>query len=132
MNHPNGCGNGKRRVTTGPPRKLEPILIPGFSRRPARTTTRNRSGRAVPHRQTAPVDALEWAREQITPTGAPETVSDDPWATVWRLPVADGVVYVKECHGRWHFEGALTAAVSARWPHVSVEVLAADPSRARL
>ena len=78
------------------------------------------------------MDALEWAREQVTPTGAPETVSDDPWATVWRLPVADGVVYVKECHGRWHFEGALTAAVSARWPHVSVEVLAADPSRARL
>jgi hypothetical protein len=78
------------------------------------------------------VDALEWARTQVNATGDAETVSSDPWATVWRLPVADGVVYVKECHGRWRFEAALTGAVSARWPDVAVTVLAVDPDRARL
>ena len=78
------------------------------------------------------MNALAWARTRVTPTGGVETVSDDPWATVWRLPVADGVVYVKECHGRWRFEPALTAAVSARWPDVAVRVLAVDAGRARL
>jgi hypothetical protein len=78
------------------------------------------------------VDTLAWARAQVAPTGAAETVSADPWATVWRLPVADGVVYVKECHGRWRFEPTLTAAVSARWPAVAVTVLAVDPEQARL
>jgi hypothetical protein len=78
------------------------------------------------------VHALEWARTQVSPTGAAETVSDDPWAAVWRLPVADGVVYVKECHGRWRFEPVLTAALSSRWPDVTVTVLAADTDRARL
>jgi hypothetical protein len=78
------------------------------------------------------VDALAWARTQVTPTGDAELVSSEPWATVWRLPVSHGVVYVKECHGRWRFEPALTAAVSARWPDVAVSVLAADPEHARL
>ncbi len=78
------------------------------------------------------MDALEWARTQVTPTGAAETVSEHPWATVWRMPLADGVVFVKECHGRWHVEAALTAAVASRWPAVTVEVLAADPGRGRL
>jgi hypothetical protein len=78
------------------------------------------------------VDALAWARTQVSGTGDAETVSSDPWATVWRLPVVEGVVYVKECHGRWRFEPALTAAVSARWPDVAVTVLAADPEHARL
>jgi hypothetical protein len=78
------------------------------------------------------VDAPDWARTQVTATGDAETVSSDPWATVWRLPVADGVVYVKECHGRWRFEPGLTAAVSARWPRVAVTVLAVDADRARL
>jgi len=78
------------------------------------------------------VDAVEWARATVTPTGPAEAVSEEPWATVWRLPVADGTVFVKECHGRWHFEAGLTAAVAARNPGVTVEVLAADPARARL
>ena len=78
------------------------------------------------------MDALAWAATCVTPTGDAETVSSDPWATVWRLPVAGGVVYVKECHGRWRFEPSLTAAVAGRWPDVAVTVLAVDTERARL
>jgi hypothetical protein len=78
------------------------------------------------------VDALAWARTHVVAIGDPETISDDPWATVWRVPVDGGVVFVKECHGRWRFEAALTAALSVRWPDVVVDVLAVDPGRARL
>jgi hypothetical protein len=78
------------------------------------------------------VDAVEWASTEVGGVGAAALVSDDPWATVWRLPVADGAVFVKQCHGRWRFEVGLTAAVSARWPDVAVEVLAADIPAARM
>ena len=78
------------------------------------------------------MDALDWAAGFVHATGAAETVSSDPWATVWRVPTGDEVVYVKECHGRWRFEAALTATVSARWPDVAVTVLAADVPRARM
>src|SRR3954454_13076797 len=99
MNHPKGCGNGKRRVTA--------VLL--------ESRTDSNSGEPAPAaRQTAPVDAVEWARATVTATGPGEAVSAEPWDTVWRLPVADGTVFVKECLGRWSFEGVLTAAVAAR------------------
>lgn len=78
------------------------------------------------------MDPLEWAATRVTPVGAPEVVSDEEWAKVWRLPIAGADVFVKQCHGRWQFEPALTAALSTRWPDRVVEVLAVDPHAARM
>lgn len=78
------------------------------------------------------MEPLEWAAAHVEPAGAAEVVKDREWATVWRLPVAGADVYVKQCHGRWRFEPALTAALSTRWPDRVVEVLVVDVGAARM
>jgi hypothetical protein len=49
-----------------------------------------------------------------------------PWATVWRVPLADGVAWFKACAPVQAFEPRLTAALYARWPDRVAEVLAYD------
>ena len=59
------------------------------------------------------MDAFGLGRTQVARDRPGRDGLRAPWATVWRMPVADGVVFVKECHGRWRVEAALTAAVAA-------------------
>jgi hypothetical protein len=73
--------------------------------------------------------AEEWVKAQVTPVGAIETVHKRPWATVSRVPVADGVAWFKECGAVQGFEPGLTAALFSRWPDRVAEVLAHDVSR---
>jgi hypothetical protein len=52
----------------------------------------------------------------VEPTGAIEPVHERPWATVFRVPVDDGVVWFKACARVQAFEPRLTAQLFARWP----------------
>ncbi|MGH3084866.1 MAG: phosphotransferase [Gaiellaceae bacterium] len=66
------------------------------------------------------------------PIGAIEIVHERPWATVLRVPLADGVVWFKACAPVQSFEPYLTAELFARWPDRVPEVLAYDEERAWL
>ena len=68
----------------------------------------------------------EWIRAQVEPVGAVETVHRRPWATVMRVPTADGVVWFKGCAPVQAFEPRLSAALFDRWPDRVAEVLAHD------
>lgn len=61
--------------------------------------------------------------------GAIEVVHERPWATVWRVPVADGAVWFKACGAEQAFEPRLTASLFARWPDRVAEVLDCDEER---
>ena len=73
--------------------------------------------------------AEEWIRAHVRPVGAVETLRERPWATVLRVPVADGVAWFKACAPVQAFEPRLTAGLFARWPDLVAEVLAHDPDR---
>ena len=75
------------------------------------------------------IDAEEWIRKHVEPTGAIETTHDRPWATVMRVPVASGVTWFKACAQVQAFEPRLTAELYARWPDLVTEVLAVDETR---
>jgi hypothetical protein len=75
------------------------------------------------------IDAEEWIRKHVEPTGAIETTHDRPWATVMRVPVASGVTWFKACAQVQAFEPRLTADLYARWPDIVTEVLAVDEAR---
>jgi hypothetical protein len=78
-------------------------------------------------------DAVEaWIRAHVAPAGAIEVVHVRPWATVLRVPLADGVAWFKACAPVQAFEPRLSAALSARWPDRVAEVLACDEARAWL
>jgi phosphotransferase family enzyme len=55
-----------------------------------------------------------------------------PWATVLRVPLADGVAWFKSCAPVQRFEPRLTAKLFARWPDRVTEVLGYDEERAWL
>jgi hypothetical protein len=76
-----------------------------------------------------PGAAEEWIRVHVEPVGAIETVHERPWATVLRVPVADGVAWLKACAAVQAFEPRLTAELFARWPDRVAEVLAYDEER---
>jgi hypothetical protein len=61
-----------------------------------------------------------------------ETVHERPWATVLRVPLADGVAWFKMCAPVQAFEPHLTAELFARWPDRVPEVLGYDEDRAWL
>jgi hypothetical protein len=61
-----------------------------------------------------------------------ERVHERPWASVWRVRVADGVAWFKVCAPVQAFEPRLTAALAHRWPDRLSEVLAHDEQRAWL
>jgi hypothetical protein len=75
------------------------------------------------------VAAHEWIRGHVEPTGPPEIVSAETWATVARVPLADGVAWFKECAPVQTFEIRLSADLSARWPDRVGDVLAHDEGR---
>ena len=68
----------------------------------------------------------------MEPAGAIETANDEPWATVLRVPLADGVAWFKACAPVQAFEPRLTAQLFARWPDRVAEVLGHDEERAWL
>ena len=74
----------------------------------------------------------EWIREHVEPTGPIEIAHEQPWATVLRVPIADGVAWFKACGVVQRFEPRLSSELSARWPDRVAEVLAADEERAWL
>src|SRR5581483_529003 len=73
-----------------------------------------------------------WIRTHVSPAGPIEVVHARPWASVSRVPLADGVAWFKECAPVQAFEPALTAALSHRWPALVTEVLAHDVGRSWL
>jgi hypothetical protein len=77
-------------------------------------------------------DAEEWVRAHVEPTGPPELVHARPWATVTRVPTAEGPVWFKQCAPVQAFEVRLSAGLSARWPDRVAQVLAHDDERAWL
>ena len=74
----------------------------------------------------------EWIRAHVEPVGAIEIVHERPWATVLRVPLAEGVAWFKACAPVQAFEPRLTAELFARWPDRVAEVLAHDEERAWL
>ncbi len=76
--------------------------------------------------------AESWIRTYVEPVGAIETARERPWATVLRVPLADGVAWFKACSPVQAFEPRLTAGLFARWPDRVVEVLGHDEERAWL
>jgi hypothetical protein len=58
--------------------------------------------------------------------GQIEMVHERPWGTVWRVPVAEGSVWFKQCGTVQACEPWLTAHLFARWPDRVVEVLDYD------
>jgi len=76
--------------------------------------------------------AEDWIRAHVEPVGAIEAVHVRPWATVLRVPLADGVAWFKQCAPVQAFEPRLTAELFARWPDRVAEVLAYDEERAWL
>src|SRR5438309_10200459 len=74
----------------------------------------------------------DWIRAHVEPAGVIETVHERPWATVMRVPLADGVAWFKACAPVQAFEPRLTAGLFARWPDRVAEVLGHDEERAWL
>ncbi len=76
--------------------------------------------------------AETWIRAHVDPVGAVETAHERPWATVLRVPLAEGVAWFKACGPVQAFEPRLSAALFARWPGRVAEVLGCDQERAWL
>jgi hypothetical protein len=76
--------------------------------------------------------ADDWIRAYVEPVGPIETASVEPWATVLRVPLADGTVWFKACAPIQAFEARLSAELFARWPDRVANVLAHDEERAWL
>ena len=76
--------------------------------------------------------AEAWIRARVDPVGPIETAHQEPWATVLRVPLADGAAWFKACAPVQAFEPRLTAALFARWPDRVAEVLAWDRRQAWL
>jgi hypothetical protein len=74
-------------------------------------------------------EAEAWIRARVAPVGAIEVARARPWATVLRVPLAEGVVWFKACGLVQAFEPRLTASLFARWPDRVVEVLDHDQER---
>lgn len=78
----------------------------------------------------SPLERSEaWLREHVVLSGPLELAFRRPWASVWRVPTAGGVAWLKECAPVQAFEPRLTAVLARRWPDRLPEVLAHDESR---
>jgi hypothetical protein len=76
--------------------------------------------------------AEDWIRAQVDPVGPIEVAHDRPWATVLRVPLADGIAWFKACAPQQAFEPRLTGELFSRWPDRVPEVLGRDDQRAWL
>src|SRR3954463_1498393 len=77
-------------------------------------------------------DAEPWIRAHVEPVGPIEVAYVQPWSTVLRVPVADGVAWFKACGPVQGFEPRLSAELDARWRGRVAQVLAHDEERAWL
>jgi hypothetical protein len=77
-------------------------------------------------------EANDWIRAHVEPVGPIETEHERPWATVLRVPLADGVAWFRACAPVQAFEPRLTAGLFARHPDRVAEVLGHDERRAWL
>ena len=77
-------------------------------------------------------NAEDWIRAQVDPVGPIEIAHQRPWATVLRVPLANGVAWFKACAPVQAFEPRLTGALFSRWPDRVPEVLGRDDERAWL
>ena len=78
------------------------------------------------------VAAEAWIRAVVQPSGPIVLERERAWATILRIPLADGQAWFKACGVAQAFEPRLTAELAARWPDRIVRVLAHDPDRAWL
>ncbi|MDQ3870418.1 MAG: hypothetical protein M3301_02235 [Chloroflexota bacterium] len=76
--------------------------------------------------------AEAWIRAHVEPVGNIETTHQRPWATVMRVPIAEGAAWFKACAPVQAFEPRLTAELFARWPNRVPQVLGYDAERAWL
>jgi hypothetical protein len=77
-------------------------------------------------------NAEGWIREHVEPVGPIGSEHERPWATVLRVPLADGLAWFKACAPVQLFEPRLTTELFARYPDRVAEVLACDEERAWL
>jgi hypothetical protein len=78
------------------------------------------------------VAAEDWIRAHVEPVAPIEVAHERPWATVLRVPLADGAAWFKACAPVQEFEPRLTAELFGRWPDRVAEVLGHDDERAWL
>lgn len=78
------------------------------------------------------MEADDWIRAHVEPTGPAELTHERPWASVWRVPTAEGLVWFKACAPLQAFEARLTAELAARHTTLLPDVLAHDEERAWL
>jgi hypothetical protein len=76
--------------------------------------------------------AEAWIRAHVESAGEIEVAHERPWATVLRVPHADGVAWFKACGPIQSFEPRLTAGLCARWPGRVADVIGHDEQRAWL
>ena len=109
-----------RRSATDPPAAVRRKSV-------ALVDRRGHSGAVVD-----PLAVEAWIRGHAEPVGAIQLVHQQPWATVLRVPLADGAAWFKACAPVQEFEPRLTAELFARWPDRVAEVLGYDEERAWL
>jgi Phosphotransferase enzyme family len=76
--------------------------------------------------------AESWIRAHVVPVGAIETEHERPWATVLRVPLADGSAWFKACAPVQAFEPLLAAKLYVQWPDRVGEVLGYDAEQSWL
>jgi Phosphotransferase enzyme family len=74
-------------------------------------------------------EARAWVRSRIPGSGPLEHVQTEPWASVYRVRLDDGVAWFKACAPLQAFEVPLTAGLSERWGDVVTDVVAHDAER---
>src|SRR6059058_1573708 len=70
--------------------------------------------------------AEAWIRAHVEPAGPIAPARERPWATVMRVPLANGAAWFKACGPVQAFEPRLTDVLFARWPNRIAEVLGHD------
>lgn len=76
------------------------------------------------------MEAESWIGRLVEPAGPVVVESEEPWATVWRVPLVDGgVAFFKACQPVQAFEPSLTATLASRWPDRVPEVIGWDAGR---
>jgi hypothetical protein len=74
----------------------------------------------------------KWIRANVMPVGPLQTFHVRPWATVVRVPLAEGVAWFKASGAAQAFETALTTQLFSHWPDRVPTVLACDQDRSWL
>ena len=70
-----------------------------------------------------------WVGRFVTPAGPIEVTHQRSWATVWRVPLGQGVAWFKACEEVQAFEPHLTGELFERWPDRVPRVLGRDDAR---